>query len=124
MVGLAVCILWAVKRYGTAQYEKGAADEQVQVTKDLEKNVRLRYAAAIKELDTARMQLQQDQTALQTQKGVIQADRTNFNNIVSSKLDAINNATKGSMQDASKTPDSDLNFLARQWIARLSARIQ
>ncbi len=122
IIGCALLLAYAIKRYGTIEYESGATDEKVQVTKDLEKNVQMRYAAAVKQLETDKAQVAQAQAALAGQSSAIQSDRANFNNNIASKLSAIDNASKGNITDANKTPDDQLNALARQWIAHLSAR--
>lgn len=122
IVGCALILVWAIKYYGTTQFESGASEEKIQVTKDLEKNVQLRYAAEVKKLDTAKQELVQMQVNLDVQSQVISADRASFNRNIAIKLSAIDIATKGNLTDASKTPDDQLNALARQWIARLSAR--
>ena len=61
IVGCALLLAYAIKRYGTIEYENGATDEKVQVTKDLEKNVQMRYAAEVKQLEASKAQLAIDQ---------------------------------------------------------------
>ncbi len=122
IVGCALLLAYAIKRYGTIEYENGATDEKVQVTKDLEKNVQMRYAAEVKQLEASKAQLAIDQAALSGQHSAIQSDRASFNQNVATKLSAIDTASKGNITDANKTPDDQLNALARRWIARLSAR--
>jgi len=120
-LAIGAALIWVVKFYGTTQFEQGAAQERVQTSKDLERNVQARYAAAVKSLDTQKMALEQAQAALDGQSTAIAADRQSFTATVNSKLTAINNATKGNIDNVNKTPDDQLNALARQWIARLSS---
>ncbi len=120
-LAIGVALIWVVKYYGTTEFEQGAAQERVQTTKDLEKNVQARYAAAVKDLESQKQAIQQAQMALGAQSQTIQTDRAAFNQNVAQKLSALDSATKGNITDASKTPDDQLNALARQWIARLSA---
>lgn len=122
IIGCALILVYAIKRYGTIQYENGATDEKVQVTKDLEKNVQVRYAAEVKQLDERKVQLDNEEASLAGQMISIQSDRASFNKNVATKLSAIDIATKGNLNDASKTPDDQLNALARQWIVRLGTR--
>ncbi len=119
-IAIGLALIWAVKYWGTTQFEQGAAQERVQTSKDLEKNVQLRYAAAIKDLDAQKQAVAQAQAVLGAQSDAIQTDRAAFNSNVSTKLTALNTAMKGNLSNVSQTPDDQLNALARQWIVRLS----
>jgi hypothetical protein len=120
-IAIGLALVWLVKYYGTTEFEQGASQERVQTTKDLEKNVQMRYAAAVKQLDADKAALAAQQASLNGQVVSIAADRKSFTTTVSTQLSAINDAAKGNLTDASKTPDDQLNALARQWISRLSA---
>ena len=121
-LAIGVALIWVVKYYGTTQFEQGASQERLQTSKDIEKNVQVRYAAAVKQLDADKAQVALDQAALTAQSSTIQTDRSAFNQNVAAKLAVLGSAQKGNLTDASKTPDDQLNALVRQWISRLSTK--